>query len=291
MNLVDLIDENGKLVIPDGVTMIGSEEVRHNDALLTSVEIPDSVTAVEIPDSVTKIGDNAFEGCSKLISVTIPDSVTIIGEGAFADCESLSSIIVSENNARYKSIDNCCLSKGGNMLIFGCKNSKIPDCVTIIGDSAFDRCTGLSSIEIPSSVTQIGDCAFADCTGLTSIEIPNSVTEIGDFAFDCCTGLTSIEIPNSVTEIGNAAFSGCTGLKSIEIPAWLVEDVYIFEPIENLSSITIRLTEKLPDNAKDVLRIVDHCDPSIVTLKVPTGCGEAYRHHPDFEGKFKEILD
>jgi hypothetical protein len=292
MNLVDLIDENGKLVIPDGVTMIGSEEVRHNDDLLTSVEIPDSVTAVEIPDTVTKIGDNAFEGCSKLISVTIPDSVTIIGEGAFADCESLSSIIVSENNARYKSIDNCCLSKGGNMLIFGCKNSKIPDCVTIIGDSAFDRCTGLSSIEIPSSVTQIGDCAFADCTGLTSIEIPNSVTEIGDFAFDCCTGLTSIEIPNSVTEIGNAAFSGCTGLKSIEIPAWLVEDVvYIFEPIENLSSITIRLTEKLPDNAKDVLRIVDHCDPSIVTLKVPAGCGEAYRHHPDFEGKFKEILE
>ena len=246
MNLVDLIDENGKLVIPDGVTMIGSEEVRHNDDLLTSVEIPNSVTSVEIPNSVTKIGDNAFEGCSKLISVTIPDSVTIIGEGAFACCESLSSIIVSENNARYKSIDNCCLSKGGNVLIFGCKNSKIPDCVTIIGDSAFDR----------------------------------------------CTGLTSIEIPNSVTEIGNAAFRGCTGLTSIEIPAWLVEDVvYIFEPIENLSSITIRLTEKLPDNAKDVLRIVDHCDPSIVTLKVPAGCGEAYRHHPDFEGKFKEILE
>ena len=246
MNLVDLIDENGKLVIPDGVTMIGSEEVRHNDDLLTSVEIPNSVTSVEIPNSVTKIGDNAFEGCSKLISVTIPDSVTIIGEGAFTCCEFLSSIIVSENNARYKSIDNCCLSKGGNVLIFGCKNSKIPDCVTIIGDSAFDR----------------------------------------------CTGLTSIEIPNSVTEIGNAAFRGCTGLTSIEIPAWLVEDVvYIFEPIENLSSITIRLTEKLPDNAKDVLRIVDHCDPSIVTLKVPAGCGEAYRHHPDFEGKFKEILE
>ena len=150
MNLVDLIDENGKLVIPDGVTMIGSEEVRHNDDLLTSVEIPNSVTSVEIPNSVTKIGDNAFEGCSKLISVTIPDSVTIIGEGAFACCESLSSIIVSENNARYKSIDNCCLSKGGNVLIFGCKNSKIPDCVTIIGDSAFDRCTGLTSIEIPT---------------------------------------------------------------------------------------------------------------------------------------------
>ena len=65
----------------------------------------------------------------------------------------------------------------------------------------------------------------------------------------------------------------------------------LFDYIKNLSSITIRLTEKLPDNAKDVLRIIDRLDPFIITLKVPAGCGEAYRHHPDFQGKFKEILE
>ena len=104
-----------------------------------------------------------------------------------------------------------------------------------------------------------------------------------------CTGLTSIEIPSSVTQIGDHVFRDCTGLTSIEIPACLVK--HIIKPLENLSSITIRLTEKLPDNAKDVLRIIDYFDPSIVTLKVPAGCGDAYRHYPDFEGKFKEILE
>ena len=207
IKLIDLIDENGKLVIPHGVTRIKSEEFLCNDDL----------TTVEIPNSVTQIGNSAFAGC-----------------------------------------------------------------------------TGLTSIEIPSSVTQIGCCAFDGCTGLTSIEIPSSVTQIEYCVFRRCTGLTSIEIPSSVTQIGDFAFWGCTGLTSIEIPAWIVRvdgAIYVFYPFENLSSITVRITEKLPDNAKDVLRIIDYFDPSIVTLKVPVGCGEAYRHHPDFEGKFKEILE
>ena len=90
--------------------------------------------------------------------------------------------------------------------------------VTSIGNSAFERCTGLTSITIPNSVTSIGEAAFEDCTGLTSIEIPNSVTSIeilnsvtsiGRYAFSGCTGLTSITIPNSVTSIGYGAFYGC----------------------------------------------------------------------------------
>ena len=58
------------------------------------------------------------------------------------------------------------------------------------------------------SVTTIGNYAFYKCNGLTSIEIPNSVTTIEDYAFSNCTGLTSVTIPNSVTEIGISAF-GC----------------------------------------------------------------------------------
>ena len=43
--------------------------------------------------------------------------------------------------------------------------------VTEIGNSAFYRCTGLTSIAIPSSVTNIRDRAFEDCLGLTSVHI------------------------------------------------------------------------------------------------------------------------
>ena len=95
--------------------------------------------------------------------------------------------------------------------------------VTSIGSSAFDRCSGLTSITIPNSVTTIGNQAFWYCSRLTSITIPNSVTSIGSRAFYCCKGLTSITIPNSVTSIGSSAFSYCSGLTSITIPNSVTE--------------------------------------------------------------------
>ncbi len=89
--------------------------------------------------------------------------------------------------------------------------------VKSIGNNAFRRWHGLTSIEIPSSVTSIGSSAFYDCAALTSIEIPASVTSIGNSAFNRCAGLTSIVIPSSITSIGNYAFAYCTGLTSIVV--------------------------------------------------------------------------
>ncbi|MBE6667632.1 MAG: hypothetical protein E7607_04940 [Ruminococcaceae bacterium] len=43
------------------------------------------------------------------------------------------------------------------------------DSVTIIAGSAFEGCSGLTSITIPSSVWGIDDYAFSGCSGLTSI--------------------------------------------------------------------------------------------------------------------------
>ena len=91
----------------------------------------------------------------------------------------------------------------------------IPDSVTSIGDSAFNRCFSLTSVTIPDSVTSIGEYAFAVCSSLTSVTIGNSVTYIEQNAFLGCSSLTSITIPNSVTGIGNYAFSDCTGLNEI----------------------------------------------------------------------------
>ena len=94
----------------------------------------------------------------------------------------------------------------------------IPNSVTTIGNSAFYECNSLTSINIPNSVTTIGNSAFCECDSLTSINIPNSVTTIGNSAFCECDSLTSINIPNSVTTIGNSAFCDCDYLTSINIP-------------------------------------------------------------------------
>ena len=122
----------------------------------------------------------------------------------------------------------------------GLTSITISNSVTSIGYKAFYDCTGLTSITIPNSVTSIGYEAFKYCTGITSITIPNSVTSIGDGAFEKCTGLTSITIPNSVTSIGNGAFWGCFGLTSITIPNSVTSiGDYAFWGCTGLTSITI----------------------------------------------------
>ena len=120
------------------------------------------VTDLVIPNGVRSIGEWAFYHCDSLISITIPDSVTSIGVSAFSDCSSLASITVVSGNPVYHSAGNCIIETESKTLIAGCKNSVIPSdgSVTSIGDSAFNGCSGLTSITIPNSVTSIGDSAF-----------------------------------------------------------------------------------------------------------------------------------
>ena len=249
------------------------------------------VTELVIPDGVTSIGSSAFEGCSGLISVTFGENsqLTSIGSSAFEGCSGLISVSFGENSQLTSigssAFDGC---SGLTSVSFG-ENSQL----TSIGLYAFDGCSGLTSIEIPASVTSIGDNAFRGCDGLTisceatskpsgwdtdwnksnctvvwdcnnndvgtdgyayvtidtiryawkdgvatvarqprslsgDIVIPISiaykgvvypVTSIGGEAFYGCGSLTSVEIPDSVTRIDTQAFYGCGSLTSIEIPA------------------------------------------------------------------------
>lgn len=87
--------------------------------------------------------------------------------------------------------------------------------VTSIGGSAFDGCSGLTSVTIPNSVKSIGSFAFYACTKLSSIIIGKAVTSIGQQSFYYCSSLTSITIPYSVTHIYSFAFGKCSGLTDI----------------------------------------------------------------------------
>ncbi len=112
--------------------------------------------------------------------------------------------------------------------------------VTSIGGSAFQNCSGLTSVTIPNSVTSISYWAFSNCRGLTSIAIPNSVTSIGAHAFDYCSSLTSLTIPNSVTSIDTYAFARCSGLTSVSIPNSVTSiESYTFSGCSSLTSVTI----------------------------------------------------
>ena len=82
--------------------------------------------------------------------------------------------------------------------------------------------TKLTSVVIPNSVTWIGTSAFNGCTGLTSVIMQDGekdVTYLGNNAFDGCTNLTNIRLSSTLTSMSSQVFNNCKSLISIYIPA------------------------------------------------------------------------
>ena len=223
------INKNGEGLIPLGETYI-SDGAFKGKKKLKSIVIPDGVTdigwnafsectnlkSVVIPSSVEYIGSMAFYNCTELTSITIPEKVDKIRPYTFSGCGNLSSIRVAEGNKYYDSRNDCnaIIETESNTLLLGCSRTFIPNTVTKIGVSAFEKCKDLTSILIPSSVTSIESGAFFACHDLRTINIPESVVSIGQEAFARCENLASVILPENGIEIAKDAFEGCPMLMS-----------------------------------------------------------------------------
>ena len=62
-------------------------------------------------------------------------------------------------------------------------DTRIPEGIITIDESAFEGATQLTSISIPSSCCSVGTRAFWGCSALEWVSIPASVTHIGADAF------------------------------------------------------------------------------------------------------------
>ena len=187
-----------------------------------SVFIGCALSTVIFGENVKSIPSSAFYDCSSLTNVVIGKSVTSIGDNAFYGCNitnvvNYSNLTFSEGSSNY-----------GYVAYYANKVYNLPN-GSIVGDFVFAKLNDVNTLlvylgnatelTLPANCEGesyvIGEYAFYKCTGLTSIEIPNSVTSIGDYAFQYCSSLTSIVIPNSVTSIGDWAFDGCSSLKTV----------------------------------------------------------------------------
>ena len=254
---------------PDGLVYIGKVLYAYNG------EIPEN-THISIKDGTLVIADGAFDTCRGLTSIKIPSSVKYIGYEAFKHTTSLASIAVDESNQKYDSRNNCnaVIETSSNTLIAGCKNTKIPNSITSIGNSAFLGCNELDAITIPNSVTSIGEGAFFWCEKLMSVTLPNHLISIGRYAFFGCSSLTSVTIPNSVTSIGWHAFEDCKGLTFVTIP----------NSVTSIGSCTFRgcsgLTTIISEIEKPfVINSNIFTDDTYINaeLKVPKGTKSAYQ--------------
>lgn len=136
-----------------------------------------NITSVKIPDGVKSIGQSAFDKCTSLETVELPDSVIGISGSVF------------NGSALYKNESNWVdkvLYLNNHLIKMNTKfegDYIIKDGILTIADSAFERCSKLTSVKLPTSLKNIGNKAFYNCKLLTSIEIPANVERIGDNVF------------------------------------------------------------------------------------------------------------
>ena len=111
--------------------------------------------------------------------------------------------------------------------------------VTAIGDSAFNKNTGITSVTLPKTLKTIKQYAFYGCSNLASINIPSTVETIGRYAFYGCSKMTSFSYPVSLKSAGGNIFQN-TSVKTVTVPEEVTEiPSYLFYGANMLEKVVL----------------------------------------------------
>ena len=191
------------LIIPDGVSAIGTNAFQNNTTLLS----------VTIGKNVKRIDNDAFYGCRNIIEIVNNSDLDIIvgstSHGSIAyyalevksgesTLEHLGDYLVAKCGGLYYIVKY--RGDGGNILL----PNNIKGEMYAIYNEAFYFCN-LTSVTITDGVIGIGYRAFAWNTDLTGVTIGKNVEYIDETAFEWCVNLTTI-INNSKVEVKTPSY-------------------------------------------------------------------------------------
>ena len=160
-----------------------------------------SLKEVILSSSLKKINSNVFENCTSLTEIVIPDSVTFVSAAILKGCTGLEKLTAP----------NLC---GNDLSVFfsGHVYSENDVVVYYYNQDRNSIPTSLTTVTITLD-TEIGDSAFESCSSLKTVNYLSDVTSIGERAFKGCSSLEGFKIPDTVTSIGKAAFGGVDPFK------------------------------------------------------------------------------
>ncbi len=204
----------------------------------------ENVKSLVIGNEITKVTSYMFTDFDNLTTVYLGSGLEEIAVSAFDFSDNIENFYVAEDNQHFTAVNGILYSKDMTSILRypSARHGgfSIPETVTDIGHSAFDRCYHLTDITIPETVTTIGVSAFSQCFKLTNVIIPASVTTIYDRAFFDCDGLTEIILPDNVTKLGSHAFAYCDNVTRLRLSENLKTiPAYAFCGLTSLTHLTL----------------------------------------------------
>lgn len=153
-----------------------------------------------------------YFGWNTLAEVVFDDDIESIGVCAFYQTR-LSGIIDLSGKLSLITIKDYAFYNQSQTVLNSITEIRLPPHLTTIGQSAFEGCRSLSTIDIPASVTHIGRCICYDCAYLQSIVVRPVAVDVESrvrlpedawFVRASNPAVHSIQIPQSVLDAGFA---------------------------------------------------------------------------------------
>ncbi len=278
----ELVEYNGKddyVVVPEQVTKIGESAFSNAKGFLTRVAFY---------DTLKEIGENAFEGCSKLEQVELSASLETIGDGVFKNCTSLKHIKRIPDGLKTigENAFAGCESLSRFTVPFGCDydKSSFPQTCRVYEQREPDPPSDFQvefktlrkyvgcdeNVIIPNTANSMWPEAFNGVKKtLKSVVIPEGFSSIYNYTFKDCEKLEKVVLPASLKEIQKEAFSGCKNLSEINFPDGLKKiGDNAFAGCECLKEIRIVDTCQYSKYDAEKLSFPKDCKVELFNLKV-----------------------
>ena len=162
----------------------------------------------------------------------------------------------------------------------------ISSSVTSIGERAFARRTGITSVTIEGD-PYFGNYAFSGCTGITTFNAPNlqyfkaSYYNVASYTFSGCSGLTTLVFPSlkSGSDTSQYIFQNCTGLVTVDFKSLGKTGSNAFTGCSALRTLIIRRTDNIATNLGTSVNGFGgiYSNPNDSTIYVPQSLLSAYQ--------------
>lgn len=247
---------------------------------------------------LTKIDDNAFENCKLLKEINIKPNIEHIGKRIFKGCCSIEKATLpfcdeigtledyglTGVSLRYLNINAGDIQQN-SFATCTIESVELNKEIKEIPPHTFECYAKLGTVIMPS-VIKIGDCAFAKCVGLSSIDL-SRVEEIGQYAFygafleanaSLAIDLSSLKVAKEyafaysrikscklgeLNALSKCMFYNCTILENIDLKQIKSYGESVFENCSSLKSI------ELNDSVKVISSRMFYGATSLCDINIP----------------------